>query len=891
MRVASPSFSKAEADRSQLVTRTTNAQIHVCSKDSSISVDSVNHPKARTFSQKRTTISNYTICPLAKRHKTNRMQHSRRLLNSTFGSILRPASILCGIALILAGGPGLRLQAESTGTRTTFMNSVKTPVGATANTASLNRNTPTIVRSQLTDAETQATIDFSIALKMRNFAELQQRIGMGELIPPEELSAKYLPVSSDVENVRQWLAAQGFEVLPRAEYELSVFARGTVAQLQRVFRVTFARVQFRGEEHTSAITAPSLPADVAGPVISINGLQPHLHPFKHNIPKAAAPVKSIQNQPPYLVSEIAGAYNASAGDGSGQKIGIIIDTFPNNSDLTAFWADDGVPQSLSNIEKVHVVSGTLPAPSGEETLDASWSSGIAAGAKIRIYATTDLAFTHVDQAFQFIINELSQQPTLHQLSMSFGLGETYMDPGQMQTDAQYFAVIAAGGITIFASSGDGGSSPDTNGDFGGPVQVDWPANDLSVTAVGGTSLDLNSNGTVSSETVWFDGSGGGQSTFFSRPAWQPGPGTISGNGRLVPDVSLDADPNTGVFLVLNGQTWQFGGTSLSAPVWAGFCARLNQVRAIHGSPSLGLLGPKLYPFMQSSGFRDITSGSNGDYNAGTGFDLCTGIGVPNLNSLSLFLGYSNGSGVTKDFNGDGSVDLIWENATTGQRVIWLLLNGAEQAFSTLATTATNWHIAAVGDFLGNGQSDLAWENTTTGQRSIWLLTNGVVQSSVLLPTMSTQWRIVGAGDFNGDHQADLVWENTATGQRAIWFLKNGSLQSSVYLPTVSPQWHIAGVGDFNHDGHPDLVWENTTTGQRAIWFMVNWTLQSAINLPTVSTDWHIAGGADFNRDGYADLVWENTTTGQRTIWLLVNGALRGTMSLPTVSTDWHIVDH
>jgi kumamolisin len=800
-------------------------------------------------------------------------------------------SILGGVALVAGWDSGSPVQAQSPATRITFTNSVKEPVTATANALSVAKNVPTVVRRQLTDAETQATIDFSIALKMRNFGELQKRVGTGEMIPLEEMNAKYFPSPADVETVRQWLSAQGFEVLPRAQYEIGVFARGTVAQLQRAFGVTFARVQFRGEEHTSAVTAPSLPSGVAGPVLSINGLQPHLHPFPHSTKKAIGPTKSINNAPPYLISEINGAYDAAIGDGTGQKIGIVIDTFPKNSDLTTFWADNGVPQSLNNIEKVQVVSGTLAAPEGEETLDTSWSSGIASGAKIRIYATKDLFDNHLDQAYQYIINELSRQPALHQLSLSFGLGETYESVGQMYTDSYYFAVIAGTGVTIFVSSGDGGSSPDVNGNFGGTVQVESPANDPSVTAVGGTSLNLNPNGTVSSETVWFYG-GGGQSGIFARPTWQPGSGTISGNGRLVPDVSLDADPNTGVFLVVNGSTaFEYGGTSLSAPVWAGLCARINQIRASRGSSPLGLLGSKIYPLLQSGGLRDITSGTNGAYNAGPGFDLCTGIGVPDLNNLSLWLGYGKGSGVAKDFNGDGSADLVWENTNTGQRVVWLIRNGSQQTYNYLPTVSTDWHIAGVGDFLGNGQSDLVWENPSTGQHIIWFMTNGVLQSTVSLPTTSTQWRIVGAGDFNGDHQADLVWENTVTGQRAIWFLKDGYLQSTANLPTVSTDWHIAGVGDFNHDGHPDLVWENTNTGQRAIWFMVYASLRSTSNLPTVSTDWHIAGAGDFNGNGQADLIWENTSTGERLIWFMVNGTLQSTLNLPTVSTDWRIVDH
>src|SRR5205814_2978874 len=98
-------------------------------------------------------------------------------------------------------------------------------------------------------------------------------------------------------------------------------------------------------------------------------------------------------------SEILKAYNADAltATGTGQKIGIVIDTFPLDSDLTSFWAQSGVTNSLSNIEKVQVVSGTMPGPSGEETLDVEWASGIAPGAKVRVYASLDLSFGHIDQ--------------------------------------------------------------------------------------------------------------------------------------------------------------------------------------------------------------------------------------------------------------------------------------------------------------------------------------------------------------------------------------------------------------------------------------------------------------------------------------------------------------
>jgi kumamolisin len=801
----------------------------------------------------------------------------------------------CAIVLIAVLEPVPETQAQSTEAQITFASSIKEPVATKANAVPISKNTPTVVRSQLTDAETQETIDFSIALKMRNFTELQQRIRMGETIPLEEMSAKYFPVSADLENVRRWLSAQGFEVLPAAQYELSIFARGTVAQLQRSFGVKFARVQFAGEEHTSAVTAPTLPADVAEPVLSINGLQPHLHPFIHSVKKPIGPTKSISNQPPFLVSEIAKAYDASTANGAGQTIGIVIDTFPLDSDLTTFWADNSVPQSLSNIEKIQVVAGSLPSPEGEETLDASWSSGIASGAKIRIYATTTLAFTNIDKAYQTIINDMASQTGMRQVSLSFGLGELYEAPAQIQTDGQYFASMAGGGISVFVSSGDGGASPGPGGhDHNGNIQVEAPADDPNVTGVGGTSLSLNPNGTVAGETAWFDG-GGGQSVYFSRLSWQPGSGTISGSGRLVPDVSLVADPNTGALLILDGFEYQIGGTSWSAPVWAGICARLNQVRNSRGNPALGLLGPKIYPLLGSSSFRDITGGTNGGYSAGPGFDLCTGIGVPDVNKLILAvegpIQQPPGSGIARDFDNDGSADLVWENTTTGQRAIWLMKNGSVKSTKNLPTLPASWHVAADGDFLGTGQSDLVLENTVTGAHAIWILNQGVLATSLALPTVGGGWHVVGAGDFDGDGKADVVLENTGTGVRVIWILKDGNFDHTVNLGTVPPSWHIVGVGDFLGNGQSDLVWENMTTGARVIWVMNGTSLDHTVSVATISPVWHIGGTGDFNGDGQADLILENTMTGQRVFWMLNAGKLQSATVFSTIPTTWHAVNH
>lgn len=128
---------------------------------------------------------------------------------------------------------------------------------------------------------------------------------------------------------------------------------------------------------------------------------------------------------------------------------------------------------------------------------------------------------------------------------------------------------------------------------------------------------------------------GGKSIFFGRPSWQVEP-NITGSKRLVPDVSLTADPDEGGLVILQGKQMQYGGTSWSAPIWAAFCALINDMRSRNGKPSLSFLNPLIYPLRQQS-FRDVANGSNGAYQAVAGFDLVTGLGVPRMDALTTAL--------------------------------------------------------------------------------------------------------------------------------------------------------------------------------------------------------------------------------------------------------------
>jgi kumamolisin len=153
-----------------------------------------------------------------------------------------------------------------------------------------------------------------------------------------------------------------------------------------------------------------------------------------------------------------------------------------------------------------------------------------------------------------------------------------------------------------------------------------------------SSLHSNKFNTLNFVSFWaacLDNLPIGGSGIAKRGRWCREP-LLSGNKRLVPDVSLAADPNTGAMIIFQGQPQQIGGTSWSAPTWAAFCALLNEGRAKASKPPLPFLNPLIYPLNGTRSFRDITSGSNGSngqYDAGPGYDLVTGIGVPNIKEL------------------------------------------------------------------------------------------------------------------------------------------------------------------------------------------------------------------------------------------------------------------
>jgi kumamolisin len=562
------------------------------------------------------------------------------------------AKLCLSAVVLLLTIPVLRAQGPSL----THLSDSITEVSVAPAVGPPNPHRAFISRRTLKTEEQAASMDFEVALKMRNFAELQQRVASGEHISLQELAAKYEPLPSDYKAVADWITSQGFKITRQSSNHLAIFASGKVSRVAQAMQVTFARVTLRGNEYTSAITAPSVPSTLAPLLIGVNGLQPHIRMHKHSMKPAAA-----NGAAPYSPSQIAQAYQASGLyntgiTGAGQTIAIVIDTFPLQGDLISFWDSYGINQSINNVQFIQAVQGTLAATTGEETLDTEWSSSIAPGAKVRVYAATDLGSADLDQAYQQVYDDVtgSLQLPIHQMSMSYGIGEIEATGPQLDADDYYFVELANAGVTIFASSGDEGATP---GDNPYTLEVESPASDPYVIGVGGTTLKLDSNNNESSEVVWNDGAsggatGGGASQHFARPSWQTGTGVGSGTHRLVPDISCAADPNYGAGYYYTvpgpggGVETTSGGTSWSSPTCAAFCALINQARANLGLPAIGQsgslkMGPLIYPLIGTTNFRDIVTGNNvttaGGYTAGTGYDEASGIGVPLVQTMAKTL--------------------------------------------------------------------------------------------------------------------------------------------------------------------------------------------------------------------------------------------------------------
>ena len=673
-------------------------------------------------------------------------------------------------------------------------------------------------KREVPTADDAQSMEFGVALRLRNYADMQARIARGEIISRAELERTYLPLPGDYAAVVAWLKSQGFTITRDDPSRLVVYASGRLPQIRKGLQVHLVSVTANGGRvYHAADTAPSLPQSIAGPVLGINHLQPYHQRRKHAIAHSLT-----DNSPPYTVSQILKAYNAAnlGVTGAGQKIAILIDTVPNVSDVTTFWTNNGIAQSASNLEFINVNNvddATLHTATGEETLDVEWASGIAPGAGIRVYAAGSLANSDLDKAIQQIINDLPTQPALHTLSISLGEGETAMPKGEFDTDAQLFATLASSGVSVFVSTGDYGSTPNNPSSTvapanNGPLQVESYASDPSVTAVGGTSLYVDATtGLRASESAWGGvgspyGGGGGVSIQYARPSWQQGTGVPSGTMRCLPDVALVADPNTGAYVYLNGGVQVYGGTSWGTPVWAGFCALINQARANQGWAPLGLMNPRLYPLLGTSSFTDITTGSNatsvsnGLYQATVGYDMATGLGAPNMGVLLPALVAVQPPQITSFSPASGPIySTLLVNGTNLGNTSAVTLNGVPVSFTVSSDSRL---VIPISPGTGGGVIAVTTPSGTTTSSSAFTVTATPVSSIVI-----SQVYCEGGSNYQNDF-IELFNAGTTSVNLSTWSVQmtGATGRSWTVVPlsgTLAPAHHyLVGGRNFGGAGAP-----------------------------------------------------------------------------------------
>jgi subtilase family serine protease len=317
------------------------------------------------------------------------------------------------------------------------------------------------------------------------------------------------------------------------------------------------------------------------------------------------------------------------GNGSGQTIAIV-DAYsqPNiASDLQTFDSTYGIaaPPSFTVVNENG--GSTLPTSDTnwgmEESLDVEWAHAMAPGANILLVEANSNSYSDLLTA----VNYARNQPGVSVVSMSWGGPEF---AGENLYDSYFTTPTGHNGVTFVASSGDNGSS-------GAPEFVSVSPN---VLAVGGTQLSTDTNGNYLSETGW-SGSGGGISAYESQPSYQQGVVTQTSTMRAVPDVAYNASDGSpyAVYDTDYGGWIEVYGTSAGAPQWSALVAIADQGRALNNQSTLDGATQTLPAIYQlpSSDFHDITSGSNGSYSAGPGYDLVTGLGSPLANQVAAGL--------------------------------------------------------------------------------------------------------------------------------------------------------------------------------------------------------------------------------------------------------------
>jgi len=507
----------------------------------------------------------------------------------------------------------------------------------------------------LGSASLDTILDVTVRVRPREQLPAIPEPGEVPRMTHQQWEAKYGANPSDFEKVKEYAIACGLKVEATSIAERRVLLSGTVSAFSKAFNVELRDYEIDGRRFRGRSGPVYIPQSLDGLVVGVFGLSNE--PFAEPHFWRTAPIPHALARMPrgFTPIEIARHYNFPTKlDGKGQTIGIIeLGGGFRQQELDSYFKQLNV--NPPNVKVFKFVGGGTNNPGSdpldpenpdvEVLLDIEVVGAIAPGAQIVVYfapSTEDQSFLDVMTA---AVHDSQNNPSI--ISISWG-GPEATATNQFQCNFDQVLQAAAHlGITVCVASGDNASadfpSNDPQRPWDGKAHVDFPASSPFSLACGGTRII--GTGVSANEVVWHpgpnEGTGGGVSRVFPLPTYQGKAGVPTARnppgrlGRGVPDVAGDAAQESGYRILCDGQFFPdpnhspplppIGGTSAVAPLWAGLLALINQSLR----RNVGFLNPRIYQLLPSSGaFKDITSGNNGDYQAGPGWDPCTGLGVP-----------------------------------------------------------------------------------------------------------------------------------------------------------------------------------------------------------------------------------------------------------------------
>ncbi len=549
------------------------------------------------------------------------------------------------------------------------------------------QNVPLVQRARLVGAADPAqTLNLSVGLRPNASSDLDSLLHAlytpgsahyHQYLTPAEFKQLFAPTSDQVQQVVTFLQAQGLTVQRIAPNHLLIDASGTVASAQQAFHVQINTYQYSNRTFYANAQAPSVPASLQTIISSIGGLDNSVRyqPLARDTGALPGRARHAEASPSgYGPAELAGAYDisplTSAGlQGQGQTVALFELDGYQAGDIQHYFQNYnlGTP-NVSNV-LVDGASGSAGQGAIEVELDIEVVGAIAPRATQLVYEGPNTT-----QGLNDTYNQIVTDGQAQIISTSWGLCEASTGSAELLTLDTIFKEAAAQGMTIYAAAGDAGAYDCGNR----TLAVDSPADDPYVTGVGGTNLQLDANNGYGSESVWSDatntgrgpmgaGGGGGISNTFAQPDWQSGSGVVNSYSsgqpcnapsgqycREVPDVSADADPNSGyaVYCTVtnagcSASGWiVVGGTSAAAPFWAGSSALVNQYLQGQNLARFGSANPALYALYNGQqvapAFHDVTTGNNLYYPATNGYDMASGLGSPDVNNLARDLAANAG---------------------------------------------------------------------------------------------------------------------------------------------------------------------------------------------------------------------------------------------------------